>query len=34
MDDKKYIDVAAQMWWVIQATGNMKKEGDIITFIK
>lgn len=34
MEDKKYVEVAAQMWWALQATGNTKKEDGKITFIK
>ncbi len=34
MEDSKYVEVASQMWWVIEATGNMEKKGDKITFIK
>ncbi len=35
MSDRKYIEVASQMWWVLEATGNMEKgKNGNITFIK
>lgn len=34
MKDSEYVNVAAQMWWVLKATGNMKEDDGKITFIK
>jgi hypothetical protein len=34
MSDGKYIEVASQMWWAVETTGNMKMVNGKITFIK
>lgn len=34
MNDKKYSESAAQMWWALRVTGNTKLEDGKITFIK
>lgn len=34
MDDRKYTEVAAGLWWALKATGNVKEENGKLTFIK
>lgn len=34
MSEDKYISVAGQLWWSLEATGSIKKENGKITFIK
>jgi hypothetical protein len=34
MSSQKYVEVASQMWWALEATGSVKKEDGKITFIK
>ena len=33
MNGTEYIEVAAQMWWALEATGKIKKENGMITFL-
>lgn len=34
MNGVEYLEVAAQMWWALEATGTIKKENGKITFLK
>jgi hypothetical protein len=34
MNDSKYIEVSSQMWWVLEATGNIEKKNGIKNFVR